>query len=77
MHLNELRTRLNQAACGMRGHDTLLQLEANRMYLFCVTCGHKSDGWDLNLPPPKGWRPRVLRFHARLREDKKRHAVIS
>ena len=37
--------------CGLRGHDTLLQFEQERMFLRCVSCGHESPGWDMNDSP--------------------------
>jgi hypothetical protein len=44
--------RVRQMLCGLHGHDSLLQFERDRMYLRCVSCGHKTPGWDLNETPP-------------------------
>ena len=43
---------LRQTFCGLRGHDTLLHFEDERMSLQCVSCGHESPGWELNEAPP-------------------------
>ena len=45
--------RMRQMWCGVRGHDTLLQFERNRLSLRCVTCGHESPGWSLAEQPPR------------------------
>src|SRR5947209_2774314 len=39
---------LRQSYCGMHGHDTMLHFEKDRMFLQCVSCGHRTPGWDLN-----------------------------
>jgi hypothetical protein len=49
--------RVQQVACGLRGHDSLLQFEQDRMFLRCQTCGHETPGWDLNEVPPTPTRP--------------------
>ena len=43
---------MRQAFCGLRGHDTLLHFEDERMALRCVSCGHETPGWELNEVPP-------------------------
>jgi hypothetical protein len=43
---------LRQMFCGLRGHDTLLHFEDERMSLRCVSCGHETPGWELNEAPP-------------------------
>ena len=43
---------LRQMICGLRGHDTLLNFEDERMSLRCVSCGHETPGWELNEAPP-------------------------
>lgn len=43
---------LRQMACGLHGHDTLVQFEHDRMFLRCVSCGHETHGWELNNPRP-------------------------
>ena len=44
--------RLWQMLCGLRGHDTTLWLERERMSLRCASCGHETTGWELNGTPP-------------------------
>ena len=43
---------LRQMFCGLRGHDSLLHFEDERMSLRCVSCGHETPGWELNEVPP-------------------------
>jgi hypothetical protein len=57
--------RLRQLYCGLHGHDRLLQFRGERMFLECVSCGHESPGWELNLAPPR----------TVLRGDARRHAL--
>jgi hypothetical protein len=57
---------VRQLYCGLHGHDHLLQFGAAHMCLRCVSCGHESPGWELNLAPPK----------AGLRGDARRHALV-
>ncbi|HWQ00052.1 MAG TPA: hypothetical protein VNK92_06240 [Vicinamibacterales bacterium] len=56
---------LRQAYCGLRGHDSLLHFEANRVLLRCTSCGYESPGWEIG---PR--RPR-LRFEG----DVERHLL--
>jgi len=57
---------LRQAFCGVRGHDTLLHFEDERMALRCVSCGHETPGWELNEVPPT----------VTVRGDARRHAIV-
>ena len=50
---------LRRLICALRGHESYLQFEKNRVYLRCVGCGHESPGWTVDVPRP------VLRFQAR------------
>jgi hypothetical protein len=43
---------MHQAYCGLRGHDEMLQVGRERMSLKCVSCGHESNGWELNESQP-------------------------
>jgi hypothetical protein len=63
--------RLRQFYCGLHGHDNLLQFRAERMFLECVSCGHASPGWDLNMAPPK----KILRGDARRHALNRHHLV--
>lgn len=56
---------LRQAFCGLRGHDTLLHFEDERMALRCVSCGHETPGWELNEVPPT----------VTVRGDARRHVI--
>ena len=56
---------LSQLFCGLRGHDTLLQFEDERLSLRCVSCGHETPGWELNEVPPT----------VTVRGDARRHAM--
>jgi hypothetical protein len=58
---------IRQAYCGLHGHDTMLHFEKDRLLLQCVSCGHKTPGWDLNETP----RPTVT-----VRTEPAHHAVI-
>jgi hypothetical protein len=44
--------RLREAFCGLHGHDSLLQMQQDRMFLKCVSCGHESPGWELREARP-------------------------
>jgi hypothetical protein len=57
---------LNRTFCGLRGHDTLLNFEDERMSLRCVSCGHETPGWELNEVPPT----------VTVRGDARRHAMV-
>jgi hypothetical protein len=57
---------LRQAFCGLRGHDTLLHFEDERLSLRCVSCGHETPGWELNEVPPT----------VTVRGDARRHAIV-
>ena len=56
---------LRQMFCGLRGHDTMLHFEDERMSLRCVSCGHETPGWELNEVPPT----------VTVRGDARRHAI--
>src|SRR5262249_41034317 len=38
--------RIGQWLCGMRGHDSVLHFEGNRVMMRCTSCGHDSPGWE-------------------------------
>jgi hypothetical protein len=61
-----MMTMMSQLFCGLRGHDTLLRFENERMSLRCVSCGHESPGWELNEAPPT----------VTVRGDARRHAIV-
>lgn len=41
-------TWIQQALCGLHGHDSLLQHQRNRIFLRCASCGYETRGWDLS-----------------------------
>ena len=57
---------VRQMFCGLRGHDSLLQFEQDRMFLRCASCGHETRGWALNEAPPT----------VTARGDARRHAMV-
>ncbi len=60
-------SRLRQTICGLHGHDMLMQFQKDRVFLECVSCGHRSSGWELTDTP----RP------VRLREEARPHTPIA
>jgi len=44
---------VRQAMCGLRGHDSVLHFEHQRVLLRCTTCGHDSPGWEISGQPPR------------------------
>lgn len=45
--------RLGQWLCGMRGHDSVLHFEGNRVMMRCTSCGHDSPGWEISGRGPR------------------------
>ena len=37
--------RVGQFVCSLSGHAHMVQFEADRMFLECFHCGHKTSGW--------------------------------
>lgn len=64
MRLGDLVTRgldrARQFVCGLHGHDSLLNFEAHRLSMQCMSCGYESPGWDLRRSDPEP--PRTLRI---------------
>ena len=44
---------VRQAFCGLRGHDSVLHFEENRVLLRCTSCGYDSPGWDVGHRRPR------------------------
>jgi hypothetical protein len=44
---------IRQAFCGLRGHDSVLHFEENRVLLRCTSCGYDSPGWDVGHARPR------------------------
>jgi hypothetical protein len=57
--------RLGQVFCGLRGHDSVLHFEGNRVMMRCTSCGHDTPGWEIS-----GRAPRK-----RFEGDARRHAL--
>src|SRR3954471_20715690 len=57
--------RLGQLLCGVRGHDSVLHFEGNRVMMRCTSCGHDSPGWEIT-----GRGPRQ-----RYEGDRRRHVL--
>ena len=45
--------RLGQLLCGVRGHDSVLHFEGNRVMMRCTSCGHDTPGWEISGRPRK------------------------
>lgn len=56
--------RLSQVLCGVRGHDSVLHFEGNRVMMRCTSCGHDSPGWEIS---GRGPRQRYAGDHRRHR----------
>ena len=41
--------RLRQAMCGLFHHEYYVHSSANRIFLQCVTCGHETPGWRIDV----------------------------
>lgn len=59
--------RLGQVYCGLRGHDSVLHFEGNRVNMRCTSCGHDTPGWEIS-----GRGPR-----RRFEGDARRHSLSS
>ena len=45
--------RLGQLFCGLRGHDSVLHFEGNRVNMRCSSCGHDTPGWEISGRGPR------------------------
>jgi hypothetical protein len=45
--------RLGQVLCGIRGHDSVLHFEGNRVMMRCTSCGHDTPGWEITGRGPR------------------------
>jgi hypothetical protein len=45
--------RLGQLVCGLRGHDSVLHFEGNRVMMRCTSCGHDTPGWEISGRGPR------------------------
>lgn len=60
---------IGQRFCGLRGHQTLVYFEPNRMSLQCSRCGFESRGWHIGKGSP-------LRGHQELPAAKPTTALV-
>jgi hypothetical protein len=51
--VNRFVVRVGQWLCGMRGHDSVLHFEGNRVMMRCTSCGHDSPGWEISGRAPR------------------------
>jgi hypothetical protein len=56
--------RVRQSYCALHGHDNLLKIEQDRLFLKCVSCDHETPGWQLVRATVKESRPGA--YHLRL-----------
>jgi len=64
--MNRVAVRVGQFLCAMRGHDSVLHFEGNRVMMRCTSCGHDSPGWEIS-----GRGPRQ-----RFEGDHRRHVLV-
>lgn len=64
--VNRFITRVAQAFCSLRGHDSVLHFEGSRVMMRCTSCGHDSPGWETS-----GRAPRQ-----RYEGDRRRHVLV-
>jgi hypothetical protein len=64
--INRIVMRIGQWLCGVRGHDSVLHFEGNRVMMRCTSCGHDSPGWEIS-----GRGPRQ-----RFEGDERRHRLV-
>jgi hypothetical protein len=46
-------SRLGQLFCGLRGHDSVLHFEGNRVNMRCTSCGYDTPGWEITGRGPR------------------------
>ena len=59
--------RIGQVLCGLRGHDSVLHFEGNRVMMRCTSCAYDTPGWEIS-----GHGPRK-----RFEGDARRHLLPS
>ena len=61
--LRALVVRMHQALCALGGHDYLQRVADNRIFLQCVSCGHETPGWRIDIAR-RGWSTRGVGLFA-------------
>lgn len=51
--VNRVAGRIGQWLCALRGHDSVLHFEGNRVMMRCTSCGHDSPGWEISGRAPR------------------------
>jgi hypothetical protein len=51
--LHRMVESIRQSLCAMRGHDSVLHFEKNKVLLRCTSCGYDSPGWDVGHKRPR------------------------
>jgi hypothetical protein len=46
-------SRIGQLFCGLRGHDSVLHFEGNRVNMRCTSCGYDTPGWEITGRGPR------------------------
>jgi hypothetical protein len=46
-------SRIGQLFCGLRGHDSVLHFEGNRVNMRCTSCGYDTPGWEISGRGPR------------------------
>ena len=46
-------SRISQLLCGLRGHDSVLHFESNRVMMRCTSCGYDTPGWEITGRAPR------------------------
>jgi hypothetical protein len=64
--LSNVATTVSQKLCALRGHDSVLHFEGNRVMMRCTSCRYDSPGWEVS-----GRRPRQ-----RYEGDRRRHVLV-
>lgn len=64
--VNRIASRVGQFLCAMRGHDSVLHFEGNRVMMRCTSCGHDSPGWEISARAPR----------QRFEGDRRRHVLV-
>ena len=51
--VSRVAIRVGQLVCGLRGHDSVLHFERNRVQMRCTSCGHDTPGWEISGEGPR------------------------
>lgn len=65
-HARGVLTAIKRICCALRGHETILHFEIDRVSLRCLQCFYQSPGWRID--PPRRLSPaeKILRFRKRM-----------